>query len=86
MTLVCTLLQLYTFVLIARAVLSWFPIRPDSGLVPVLRALDTIINPVLQPLRRVIPPAGMLDLSYLALFFIIFIVQQILCSGRGTFL
>jgi len=85
-TVVCGLLSVYVLILIVRAVLSWFPIRPDSGLVPVLRALDTVIDPVLQPLRRVIPPAGMFDLSYIALFFIIFIVQSILCSGRGFIL
>jgi YggT family protein len=82
-TIVCDLLQAYTLVLVVRAVLSWFPIRPDSGLVPVIRALDTIINPVLQPLRRVIPPAGMFDLSYIALFIIILILEGILCSGRS---
>ncbi len=86
MTVVCGLLSVYVLVLIVRAVLSWFPIRPDSGLVPVIRALDTVIDPVLQPLRRVIPPAGMFDLSYLALFFIIFVIQSVLCAGRGGFI
>ncbi len=86
MTVVCGLLSLYLLVLVVRAVLSWFPIRPDSGLVPVVRALDTVIDPVLQPLRRVIPPAGMFDLSYLALFFIVIIIQSILCAGRGSFI
>jgi YggT family protein len=85
-TVVCGLLSLYLLVLVVRAVLSWFPIRPDSGLVPVVRALDTVIDPVLQPLRRVIPPAGMFDLSYLALFFIVIIIQSILCAGRGSFI
>jgi len=82
-TIVCDLLSLYTLVLVVRAVLSWFPIRPDSGLVPVIRALDTVINPVLQPLRRVIPPAGMFDLSYIALFIIVYLVQVAICGGRG---
>ncbi len=83
MSIVCDLLSLYTLILVVRAVLSWFPIRPDSGLVPVIRALDTVIDPVLQPLRRVIPPAGMFDLSYIALFVIIYLIQVALCSGRG---
>ena len=83
MSIVCDLLSLYTLILVVRAVLSWFPIRPDSGLVPVIRALDRVIDPVLQPLRRVIPPAGMFDLSYIALFVIIYLIQVALCSGRG---
>ena len=83
MTIVCDLLSLYTLILVVRAVMSWFPIRPDSGLVPVIRALDTVIDPVLQPLRRVIPPAGMFDLSYIALFVIIYLIQVAICGGRG---
>ena len=83
MGIVCALLTVYWFILIARAILSWFPIRPDSGLITVIRALDVVIDPVLQPLRRIIPPAGMFDLSYLALFVILIIVQSVLCSGRG---
>jgi YggT family protein len=80
---VCDLLSLYTLILVVRAVLSWFPIRPDSGLIPVIRALDTVIDPVLQPLRRIIPPAGMFDLSYIALFIIIYLIQVAICGGRG---
>ena len=82
MSIICDLLSLYVLILVIRAVLSWFPIRPDSGLIPVLRALDTIINPVLMPLRRIIPPAGMFDLSYIALFIIIILIQSVLCGGR----
>ncbi|MHB8465252.1 MAG: YggT family protein [Acidimicrobiales bacterium] len=81
--LLCALLQLYTYVLFIRAVLSWFPIRPDSGLVPVLRALDSIINPVLLPLRRVIPAAGMFDLSFLVLIVIVLFVHSAVCGGVG---
>ncbi len=83
MSVICALLQVYLLVLFIRAVLSWFPIRPDSGLIPVIRALDTVINPVLMPLRRVIPPAGMFDMSYIVLVIIVVIVQSVLCGGRG---
>ncbi|HEY2428425.1 MAG TPA: YggT family protein [Acidimicrobiales bacterium] len=82
MSIICALLSLYILLLIIRAVLSFFPLRPDSGLIPVVRTLDIVIDPVLMPLRRVIPPAGMFDLSYLALFIIVEVVQSILCSGR----
>jgi YggT family protein len=80
---ICSLLSLYLLLLFIRAVLSWFPIRPDSGLIPVIRALDTVINPVLMPLRRVIPPAGMFDLSYIVLVIIVIVIQSVLCGGRG---
>jgi len=78
---ICALLQLYTIALILRAVLSWFPISPGSGLIPVVRALDAIINPVLMPLRRVIPPAGMFDLSFIVLIIGVEIVHSAICHS-----
>jgi YggT family protein len=75
-TIVGDILRLYLLALVVRAVLSWFPIRPDSGLVPVIRALDTIIDPLLMPLRRVIPPAGMFDVSYLVLLVVVWLVAS----------
>ena len=74
MGIICAILNLYVLALIIRAVLSFFPLRPDSGLIPIVRALDTIIDPVLMPLRRIIPPAGMFDLSFLVLFLLIQLV------------
>lgn len=61
--------EAYVLVLIARALLSWLPARPGSVLFRVVRALDTIIEPVLRPIRRVLPPiraGGMgIDLSFI---------------------
>ncbi len=81
MNIVCQLLNIYVLLLIVRAVLSFFPLRGDSGLVPVVRALDVVIDPVLMPLRRVIPPAGMFDLSFLVLFILIQVLMGILGCG-----
>lgn len=85
MQLLCPLLGLYTLALIARAVLSWFPVSPGSGMIPVLRALDTVIDPVLQPLRRVIPRAGMFDLSFFVLIILVELIHGALCPGHGFF-
>ena len=84
MTIICALLTAYLVVLIVRAVLSWFSIRGDSPFAVVYRVLIDITEPLLAPLRRVIPPAGMFDLSFLVLFIIITILRAVLCSG-GTF-
>lgn len=60
--LLATAIQLYSMVILVRVVLSWFP--PGGG------ALDTVRNwtiritePVLGPVRRVLPGMGGLDLS-----------------------
>jgi YggT family protein len=77
----CLLGQLYVIILIARAILSWFPIRSDSPLIPLIRFLHAVTEPILVPLRRVIPPAGMFDLSFLVAFLIIqIVIVPILCA------
>jgi YggT family protein len=77
----CLIGQLYVLILVARAIFSWFPMGPDSALLPVVRFLHAVTEPVLLPLRRVIPPAGMFDLSFLVAFLIIqIVIEPILCS------
>jgi YggT family protein len=76
----CALGNLYLLVLLLRAITSWFPIGPDSPIVPLVRFLHTVTEPVLVPFRKVIPPVGMFDLSYIVVFFVAEIfVNQILC-------
>jgi YggT family protein len=71
------LINVYLFVLIARAVTSWFP-PPRSGtpFAFVTQLLRDLTEPLLAPLRRVIPPAGPFDLSFMVLFFILVIVNS----------
>ena len=77
----CLIGQLYVLVLVARAIFSWFPISSDSALLPVVRFLHAVTEPVLLPLRRVIPPAGMFDLSFLVAFLIMqIVIVPILCT------
>jgi YggT family protein len=61
------LVEVYIVALIARAVLSWFPAYPGTTLYKVVRTLDRFTEPLLRPLRRILPPVragGMaIDLS-----------------------
>jgi YggT family protein len=55
-------------------------LRPDSALIPIVRFLHTVTEPLLAPFRRIIPPAGMFDLSFLVAFIVVEIVtSQVLC-------
>lgn len=67
MSLLAGLVELYVVILIVRALLSWFPVAPGSGFERVIRALDRVTEPVLRPVRRILPPVragGMaIDLS-----------------------
>ncbi len=68
--------QLYVFVLFARAVLSWFPYSGDSPLNGVRRVIFTLTEPVLAPFRRLVPPVGMLDLSFLVALIVVEVIVQ----------
>ncbi|MCP3988611.1 MAG: YggT family protein [Actinomycetia bacterium] len=65
------LLYLVMIVFIVRAIISWFPIGFDSPFRPVVDTLYRITDPVLAPIRRVLPPMGGLDLSVLIVIIVI---------------
>lgn len=75
----CALITIYLVILAARAVMSWFPIRPGTPFASIYGVVHDLTEPLLAPLRRVIPPAGALDLSFLVLFFLLIILQNIVC-------
>ncbi len=69
------LFTLLSFAIIARALLSWF--RPDPYN-PAVRFLDQITEPIIAPLRRVIPPiGGAIDITPIIALVLIQIVQAI---------
>jgi YggT family protein len=81
--LVCTLLGLYLLVLLVRIVLSWIPISPGGAMESIANVFYLLTEPVLGPLRRVLPPVRLgamaLDLSPLVVFIGIQVLRGILC-------
>jgi YggT family protein len=72
------LITIYLVVLVARALTSWFPPpRPGTPLAFVTQILHDLTEPVVAPFRRVIPPAGMFDISFMVVFFIFLILLNI---------
>ena len=65
---VCALLIAYILILFGRMIFSWLP-PTSGGTATVARLLYDLTEPVLAPMRRVIPPAGMFDLSFTVLVF-----------------
>ena len=84
MAIVVNLLQLYFFILLARIVLSWFPIGDQGIMASISRFLFAITEPVLAPLRAILPPVRMggmaLDLSPLVLLIGLQILMSLLAS------
>jgi YggT family protein len=76
-TIVATLLQFLGFAIFARAILTWFPIDKDG---PIFQVLNGITEPILDPLRKIIPPIGMIDISPMVAMISIFALVQVLTS------
>jgi len=76
------LLQVYLVILFGRVVLSWFPLSPDGFMAGIARVFYALTEPVLAPLRAVLPPVQMggmgLDLSPMIVFFVIILLLQVL--------
>lgn len=54
------LCEVLTIAVFARAVISWFPVQPGNRLVAFLYQ---ITEPILEPLRRIVPRVGMMDIT-----------------------
>lgn len=76
--LLLTLLNLYSFVLLARALMSWFDPMFRS---PIGRFVFQITEPVVEPIRRIIRPMGGLDLSIMVTILLIFILRQLIATS-----
>jgi YggT family protein len=70
------ILRICEFVLLARVVLSWFPNVDRNN--PIIRLIYNVTEPVLRPIRDMLPPNGMFDLSPLIVFLIIYVLATIL--------
>lgn len=77
MGLLCTLFNLYLIAVFARIILSWFPIDPGGALAQVFTFLYSITEPVLGPVRRMMPTIGMFDISPIVVIFGLRIVAGI---------
>ena len=69
--LVGVFIQFLGFAIFARAILSWFPID-QNGTIP--QALNSITSPILDPLRKVIPPLGTIDLTPMIAMFLLLVI------------
>ncbi|HXT35208.1 MAG TPA: YggT family protein [Chloroflexota bacterium] len=67
-----------TGAIVIRVLFSWFSMGNSGG--PIVRLLDDITNPIITPLRRVIPPLGMIDISPLIAIVLIQFLTGILLS------
>jgi YggT family protein len=79
----CTLIDLYVLILFGRIILSFFDVASDHAVGRLRTFLAAMTDPVLIPLRRVIPPVRMgpaaLDLSPLVVLLGLSLLRRIIC-------
>ena len=63
------------YLLLAVAILSWFPIDPGNKWI---RLLHTITDPILHPIRVLVPPIGGFSLDILIAVLLLGILQRVL--------
>jgi len=73
------IIQLIILVVIIQAILSYF-VDPYH---PARRTIDGLVNPLLNPIRRLLPQTGNLDFSPMVLVVLLWVLDWIL---RGLFL
>lgn len=84
MVIVCYALNFYILILLVRIVLSWFPMSDRGAMASIQRFLYAVTEPVLGPLRSILPPVRMggvaLDLSPLIVLVVLNLITARICS------
>jgi YggT family protein len=66
--------RILIFIVIVQAILSFFM----SPFHPIRRTLDRIVDPLLSPIRRIVPPLGNIDFSPLVLVILVQVLDSLL--------
>lgn len=70
------LIDVYQIILLLRVLISWIRLDPYSN--PFARILYQLTEPVLEPIRQILPSAGMFDFSPVVAFVVLFALRQVL--------
>jgi YggT family protein len=81
-SIVCLIINLYMLVIFARIIMSWFLPTPGTTYAQIFDAFVRVTEPVLAPVRGMIPPmrmgAASLDLSPIVVFLVgMFLIRAI---------
>lgn len=75
--LVQLLFDLYIIVLLVRVLLSWVQIDPRN---PIVNLIHQLTEPLLAPIRNLLPQSGGMDFSPMVAFFVVLIAEQIVLT------
>lgn len=76
-----TLFQIFIFLIFARVIMSWVrpnPYHPTWG--PIIRVIFQLTDPIMEPVRRLLPPMGGLDFSPIIVLFGLDLLRRLVLS------
>jgi YggT family protein len=83
-SIVCLIINLFMVVLFIRIIMSWFPPTPGTTYASIYEGFDRVTEPVLGPVRAMLPPLRMggmgLDLSPIVVFLVGIILIRLICG------
>ncbi len=65
---------------LVRSLMSWFPIDRNNQFV---RMLDTITEPLLDPVRRLLPRTGMIDFSAMIVIIVLYLMISVVRTAAA---
>jgi YggT family protein len=76
------ILFLYVLIvaIIIRSLLSWFPVDRNNELV---RLLNNVTEPLLEPVRRIMPRTGMIDFSAMVVIIVLYVMITVVRTAAG---
>ena len=79
-TFIQLLVNILTLAIVARAILSWVRIDPYH---PVVRVLDQVPEPILAPIRRLMPTTSGIDFSPIIAIVLLMVLERLLFALLG---
>lgn len=83
-SIICIVIQLYLFVVLIRILMSWVPPTPGTTYEQVHEGFVRVTEPVLAPIRAVLPPVRMgamaMDLSPIVVFLLGTLLVRAICG------
>ena len=70
-----------TVAIFLRAIVSWFPIAPQN---PLVQMLIQLTEPVLAPIRRIMPRIGMIDLTPMVAIILLQVIGSAIARGLAA--
>lgn len=84
-SILCIAIQIYMLVIFVRILMSWFPPTPGTTYAQIHEVFVNLTEPVLRPVREMLPPFRMggamaLDLSPMVVMLVGIVLTRAICS------